>query len=54
MEQISKRDVKKIVLEQALRNTEYSSKEPEVDEILEDIKKNRESLKKDKFKGWKI
>jgi hypothetical protein len=54
MEQISKRDVKKIVLEQALRNMEYSSKEPEVDEILEDIKKNRGSLKKDKFKGWKI
>ena len=54
MHQMSKRDIKKIVLDQALSNMEPASKEPEMDEILEDIKKNRGSLKKDKFKGWKI
>jgi hypothetical protein len=54
MYQLSKRDIKKIVLDQALRNMEPASKEPEMDEILEHIKKNRGSFKKDKFKGWKI
>lgn len=54
MHQLSKRDIKRIVLEQALNYLEPSPKEPEMNEILEDIKKNRGSLKKDKFKGWKI
>ena len=54
MHQLSKRDIKRIVLEKALSNMEPASKEPEMDEILEDINKNRGSLKKDKFKGWKI